>query len=53
MELELLDLTFNFGGLYYTYPGANESSTISRLKAGAILDGRELDPWRHQLLVAG
>ena len=35
-------VTFNIGGLAYTYPGANEISTISKLKTGATWAG---GPW--------
>ena len=45
-------VTFNIGGLYYTFPGFN-SIDYFELKTGASWAGGRLDPWRYQLLVAG
>ncbi len=44
--------TFDIAGLYYTYPGFN-SIDYFEAEDGCVLDGRELDPWRRKLLVAG
>ena len=45
-------VTFNIGGLAYTYPGANDHR-LFRAEDRCDLGRRTLDHRRHQLLVAG
>ena len=48
------NITFNIGGLYYTYPGADRTELdYFELKTGATCTRREADCRHHQLLVAG
>ena len=47
------NVTFNFAGLYYTFPGAEQRNRLFRGVGRRELDQRRVDPWRQGLLVAG